>query len=76
MSKTQLDFLSDCVYLQSEVNDEVVFNGANNETRQDDEVELVLGGDPGTENKKQVNLHQSLVSRWFTWLTDGLSKES
>lgn len=41
----------------------------------DAEVELLLGDDPGAKKKDQVELHESLVSRWSSWLTDGLPKE-
>lgn len=41
----------------------------------DNEVELLLGDDPGAKKKDQVELHESLVSRWTSWLTDGLPKE-
>lgn len=42
----------------------------------DEEVETVLGVDPSAEDKKAVDLHQSLVAKWNTWLTEGLSKEN
>ncbi|XP_044586107.1 uncharacterized protein LOC123266143 [Cotesia glomerata] len=41
----------------------------------DDEIEIILGDDPGAEKKNQVDLHESLVSRWTSWLTEGLPKE-
>ncbi|KAL1489062.1 hypothetical protein ABEB36_014007 [Hypothenemus hampei] len=41
-----------------------------------EEVETVLGADPTSNNNSVVNLHQSLVARWPTWLSEGLPKEA
>lgn len=41
----------------------------------DEEVELLLGDDLRAKKKEQVGLHESLVARWSSWVTDGLPKE-
>ncbi|XP_074110087.1 uncharacterized protein LOC141534558 [Cotesia typhae] len=42
----------------------------------DEDVETVLGADPTAGNKKDLDLHPSLLARWPTWLSVGLPKES
>ncbi|CAG5093457.1 Protein of unknown function [Cotesia congregata] len=42
----------------------------------DEETETVLGDNPSADNKELLDLHQSLVSRWPTWMTEGLKKET
>ncbi|CAG5108145.1 Protein of unknown function [Cotesia congregata] len=65
--------------MQAEDGTQVVVDIESTETTEskklDVEVELLLGDDPGAKKKEQVGLHESLVSRWSSWLTDGLPKE-
>lgn len=49
---------------------------SNGDKPLDEEVGTVLGADPTAENKKLLELHQSLVARWPIWLSEGLPKES
>ncbi|CAG5108033.1 Protein of unknown function [Cotesia congregata] len=65
--------------MQAEDGTQVVADTESTKTTEfkklDDEVELLLGDDPGAKKKEQVGLHKSLVLRWSSWLTDGLPKE-
>ncbi|KAJ3648904.1 hypothetical protein Zmor_020673 [Zophobas morio] len=57
------------------VKDDAQSTEAAESKKLDNEVELLLGEDPGAKKKDQVELHESLVSRWASWLSDGLPKE-
>ncbi|KAJ3666680.1 hypothetical protein Zmor_002114 [Zophobas morio] len=57
------------------VKDDAQSTEAPESKKLDSEVELLLGDDPGAKKKDQVELHESLVSRWASWLSDGLPKE-